>query len=541
MTALERAFAYHERTKHRFDRYAASLGYLDWACQPDPFRRYPGARLEPLALAPGGAAPTWDAVFRPGAVAPLPFERALVERVLLDSFALSAWKEHQGNRWALRVNPSSGNLHPTEAYVLVPEGAGFGERAVIAHYAPKEHALELRCEVPAATWQALFGTVPGPAFVIGLTSILWREAWKYGERSFRYCQHDTGHAIAAVAFAAGLCGWNARVVVGPSDAELAELLGVASQTGPEREHPECLLLLTPGSPGAGAVELRWSADQRRALAELHWNGTPNLLSREHHEWPVVDEVAEATRCDGAPHARQVPRREGTFVRELERHLDGRKLVHQRRSAVAMDGTTGLSEAAFATMLARVADLGAAPRAALPWAPALDLLLFVHRVADVAPGLYLLLSDARRSELWRTRLRQELALEPAGGLLASLGVLRLRACDVRREAALVSCHQEIASDGAFAVAMVGEFDARLRAEGAAFYRRLHWEAGAIGQSLYLEAEAAGVRATGIGCFFDDAVHELLGFRDRALQTLYHFTVGGPVDDPRLHTLAPYAHR
>ena len=37
--------AYHERTKHHFHRFAASVGYMDWATQPDPFRRYDGALL----------------------------------------------------------------------------------------------------------------------------------------------------------------------------------------------------------------------------------------------------------------------------------------------------------------------------------------------------------------------------------------------------------------------------------------------------------------------------------------------------------------
>ena len=61
---------------------------------------------------------------------------------------------------------------------------------------------------------------------------------------------------------------------------------------------------------------------------------------------------------------------------------------------------------------------------------------------------------------------------------------------------------------------------------------------LGHVLYLEAEAAGVRATGIGCFFDDEMHALLGISDYSWQSLYHFTVGGPVDDPRLSTLPPY---
>jgi hypothetical protein len=59
---------------------------------------------------------------------------------------------------------------------------------------------------------------------------------------------------------------------------------------------------------------------------------------------------------------------------------------------------------------------------------------------------------------------------------------------------------------------------------------------VGQLLYLEAEAAGVRATGIGCFFDDPMHDVLGVRGHAFQSLYHFTVGTPVDDARL-TIEP----
>ena len=87
-------------------------------------------------------------------------------------------------------------------------------------------------------------------------------------------------------------------------------------------------------------------------------------------------------------------------------------------------------------------------------------------------------------------------------------------------------------------MLAHYREVLVENGPSFYRRLFWEAGLIGQVLYLEAEAAGVRATGIGCYFDDPVHQVFGLRDLELQSLYHFTVGGPVDDPRLTTLPPY---
>ena len=42
--------AYHERTKHHFHRYAAAQGFMDWATQPDPFRRYAGADRVRLPL-----------------------------------------------------------------------------------------------------------------------------------------------------------------------------------------------------------------------------------------------------------------------------------------------------------------------------------------------------------------------------------------------------------------------------------------------------------------------------------------------------------
>jgi hypothetical protein len=88
-------------------------------------------------------------------------------------------------------------------------------------------------------------------------------------------------------------------------------------------------------------------------------------------------------------------------------------------------------------------------------------------------------------------------------------------------------------------MLAEYTQPLQLYGPWFYPRLYWEAGMIGQLLYLEAEAAGIRSTGIGCFFDDAMHELLGLEDRDFQDIYHFTVGGPVEDRRLTTLPAYA--
>ena len=206
MDNLQVVFDYHVRTKHHFQRFAASLGYLDWATQPDPFRRFEGTPLHPLSQSGVEQGASYDDLFRPGAIAVQPVNHTTISALFEFSLALSAWKEFQGSRWALRINPSSGNLHPTEGYLVAGSIEGLHDHAAVYHYAPKEHALERRCEFP----HAAVAVLPVDAILVGLTSIHWRESWKYGERAFRYCQHDVGHALAAVTFSAAMLGWTAR-------------------------------------------------------------------------------------------------------------------------------------------------------------------------------------------------------------------------------------------------------------------------------------------------------------------------------------------
>ena len=251
---------YHDQTKHQFNRFARSLGYLDWATQPDPFRSFDGCRrvdlVEPLraaaSLTPEGAA-TWrdvsyDQLFGPATSRPpLPPGLPAVSVFLRYSLGLSAWKEAGLSRWALRVNPSSGNLHPTEGYIVCGPGVA-GEAAGVFHYAPDVHALDERCVFGGESWAAASARLPEGSFLAALTSIHWREAWKYGERAFRYCQHDIGHAVAAMRMAAALMGWSCAIVPGWPSARLAALIGVdrdADFDGAEPEEPACLMLVAP--------------------------------------------------------------------------------------------------------------------------------------------------------------------------------------------------------------------------------------------------------------------------------------------------------
>ncbi len=526
--------AYHARTRHRFEAFAEGPGQLDWDAQPAAFRHYAGAPVSLLPLAADRFERPFGDLDVPPAT-PIPADATSLGALLELAFGLSAWKSWGPNRWALRCNPSSGNLHPVEAYVLAAGVPGVGDG--LHHYDPEAHALEGRALVEAdgGRWLA-----------VGLSSVMWREAWKYGERAFRYCQLDVGHAVAALAYAAALLGWEVAPLTLPSGT-LAGLLGLDREedfpTGrfsfTEDEEPEILLAIrAPGihAPPAGPALLDW-------IAPASWHGSPSAIDPSPgYRWPIVDKAARFSRrpADALPALHPVfPR-----LPALPPHATASgaaQLIRQRRSGQRFDPRHTLPRADFYRMLDALLPRPRAPFTAQEADPAIHLLLFVMRVDGLPTGLYLVprTPDAAiPADLGSPRPAADFAPDcpPHLGLvqLAALGLQ-----EVQRLARSLSCHQDIASTSAFSLGMVADFG-RLGADGHA-YRSLLREAGIVGQVLYLEAEAAGVRGTGIGCFFDEPVHQAFGLAGTRWQSVYHFTVGTPVTDTRIETSPPYPQR
>lgn len=540
--SLSVVMGYHRATKHHFNRYARGPDFMDWATQPDPFRRYQGAPLIALERMPRESTPAYDLVFSSGSISPQPLNARSIGQLFLDSLAISAWKRSAGEAWALRINPSSGNLHPTEGYLICGAVQGLAESPVVCHYAPREHALEVRTQVPFTLWEKLLQGFPWDVAFFGLTSIHWRESWKYGERAYRYCALDVGHALGAIRMAAAGLGWQVSPVENLSSEDLSLLLGLRDAEGAEEEEPDCLLAVYAGK---GDGPKTWSLN-REAIPEfeaLSWLGRPNRLSRSHVKWQAIDHVAEAARKPGGKGIYSVQGRQpGRGVPSLieDRPVSLREVISKRRSAAAMDGVTRISLKGFYHILSRTLP-GIPPQVpfdVLCWDSLVHLALFVHRVDGLEPGLYILIRNPARKSALKGAMHGALLWEKPQGCPESLELYLLARGDMKRLSMQISCFQEIASDGCFSVGMIAEFRAPLQQAGPWFYPRLFWECGMIGQMLYLEAEAAGLRGTGIGCFFDDGMHDMLGLQDTRFQDLYHFTVGGAVEDPRMATLPAY---
>ena len=138
---------------------------------------------------------------------------------------------------------------------------------------------------------------------------------------------------------------------------------------------------------------------------------------------------------------------------------------------------------------------------------IQLYLYAHRVDGLQPGVY---------KFWPECAELE----------------QVKSGDQRLVAAALSLGQQLAGNACVTFSMIGDLDRATATYGDRGYRYVHFEAGAIGQRLYLAAEALGLGATGVGAFYDDEVHRHLNLRPKQGQVVYHFAIGYPVPDPRI---------
>ncbi len=567
---------YHERSKHALGRYAPGPASLDWDAQPDPYRTYQGC--ERVLLPTGDTQPQADqgtslvATPKPPP-RPIPLDTcrsplAISSRIaalLRLGLGISAWKEMGDVRWAVRCNPSSGNLHPVEAYVAVPPLEGLP--AGLHHYESLDHALERRCLYDADTAALLARLAPPGTLLLGLSLIPWREAWKYGYRAWRYCQLDLGHAIAALDYAAACVGWRLTPLPGWSADDLGRLLGLDRRgefEPDEPELPQAIFLVSPSDgpvpSEAGPAPLAARAALLGRLPSQVWEGRANRLDPRHlYRWPAVEAMGlgsgpiEPESWLGEPIAGS---RGGQGARDVfygrladlcpasglpsdSEAESAARIILRRRSARVFDPRLAISADALYRLLdACLPRPGAPPWDALGWPARLHLLLFVHRVEGLDPGLYLFARDRSEVPGLKVRLRPEFDWTRPAGCPERLALHTLVRANARGTAGRLACHQQIAADSSLALAMLAELPAD---SPQTRYDGLLREAGALGQVLYLESESLGLGASGIGCFFDEPIHEILGVPGGDLQTFYMFTLGPAIPDPLASDAPAYPHR
>jgi len=546
-SSLQTVKDYHQRTKHRPGAYARSAGYMDWANQPLPYRLYQDTDKIYLPLGQGcNDSPASD-LFQQSACSVAAISLQNIASLLQNSLGLSAWKSYNGTEWALRINPSSGNLHPTECYLLLPElqspAVGSSELKKIhsVHYNPYLNCLEKRAVLTDSSAEFL---VEAKGFAIVLTSIAWREAWKYGERAYRYCQHDLGHALGALNIAANLNGWNVTVLDEFSNAKVDSLLGLnqSPQLAQEVEYVDCVCWVS-----AKPADLHKVKQWLNQLGDFNYTGQANQLSQLHQDWPIINAVFKAShQLDFSFISEEAKTSSGyavnseyviNCIKSLPTDESAQGLIQQRRSAQSFDREASIiSSELFLTQLQKTLPTQSVPFSVLPQAAQVNLLLFIHNVQGIDSGLYVWVRNTKHLQDLKSAMHSNFEWQQC---YPDKPLYLLKKGNYRRVAKALSCEQDIAADSAYSLGMLARFEESLD-YSASQYPLLFWETGLIGQVLYLAAENDDLRATGIGCFFDDLVHDLLGLKDQQWQSLYHFTVGKQIDDARISTKPAYFH-
>ena len=519
MNPLNTIFEYHERTKHHEYRYAASLGYMDWATQPNPFRSYQGAKKTLLPLAFEHPTPPYHLVYEDGGIPTAPLVLESISQLFQFSLGIAAYKSANGNTWALRCNASSGNLQPTEGYLITPPLHALSEKTAIYHYNPQEHALEILNEFESSFWEEL----PSGSCLVALASIPWREVWKYGERAFRYVQLDLGHALHALHVSACMLGWELTLVDKTTLTQIDTLLGFDIKerfVEDEKEFSDILLLVTPKSV---TKDLTCKIETLLHDMPSHTQTIANRLSQNHHHWNIIDIIEKATHQNPSSSlALHV-----SIQNSKKPSFESKEIILKRRSAQMMDaGRSKITKEQFFTLLESVAHTKAD----------VHLAIFLHNIDELVSGLYFFVRDEDDLENLKQNFDPHFLWEEI-----AKNFYLLQEGDFKAKSKQISCSQDIAKDGAFSLGIIAKFSSVLSENNPQKYKELYYECGAIGQQLYLEATSLRLHATGIGCFLDDMMHALLGLQNNGYQSLYHFTIGRAIIDMRIQTLQPYTLR
>ena len=194
---------YHELTKHRVESVWRTGNSLDWANMPNPFRHYEGVPVLDLPADP--PVPTISAleVLRgktgnTSAQAGTEF----LSQLMFYSASISASKRvsSTGASYALRVNPSSGNLHPTEFHFCARGLAGWPDRSLslpsfLSHGRTTRHR-RFSTATPGFFRSTHFCF---DQYCLARSVEIW-------ESSVPYCLHDLGHAWQALTLSARAIG-----------------------------------------------------------------------------------------------------------------------------------------------------------------------------------------------------------------------------------------------------------------------------------------------------------------------------------------------
>jgi SagB-type dehydrogenase family enzyme len=514
------AAEFHEETKHSEIKLRMSRHYLDWENRPRPFKVYLDD-LPSIPLPRDFAVPAADALACIAAGSntgqkslPVPSTAAVLDtrtlaQLLFFSAGITREMSLDSGTYYMRAASATGALYPIELYVVC--GGIDGEErlpAGVYHFSPAQFSLiQLRAGKDfrpqlAAMAGGNADVLSAPATVV-FTSLAWRNAWKYGDRSYRHWFWDSGVIAANLLAVAAAAGLRSSLAMGFVDQQVNSLLRL------EQEKEAAVALAPVGAPHrvAGGSDVAARPDPTPVAIDA----APRVLptSRAEAEHPEIWKIHAASSLAST---REVAEWLGDAAGAGggARHQDG---SHDREAAAAATAyeQKGAAPAGIGEVILRRGSTRRFSRSAISKA---QLSAILHASTRGVPlDLLRGREDASLVDIYLIANAVE-GLAPAhysynrqAGSLERLFATgsKENASATRNESGYLCLGQPLFSDASAVLFVMADLDAHLKALGNRGYRACQFEAGVVAGKVYLSSYALGLGASG-STFYDDAVTE-----------------------------------
>ena len=508
------ALDYHEETKHSELSVRTSAHYLDRGNKPSPFKVYrdlpsvplphdfPHPGEDSLAAVKGALSRTsGDGV-----------DLRTVAELLFFCAGLTRGVKIGSEPYYMRAASATGALYPIELYVVCGEFQGLN--AGVYHFNPLSFALvrlregDYRPELGAACGKDCLAS----PVTFALTSLAWRNAWKYEARSYRHWFWDSGVVAANLLATAASEGLATRLDIGFVDSKVDRLLGL-------KGGKEATVALAP--VGIGLAEAL--PKERREVPEISLEAEP--LSNEEAGYPSIWKANEASSFGD--------------LTEVENWRQGFKppVAGERgggtRFPLRLPGEAGLRATRLAETILRRGSTRKFARQSIPFealsaiidSSTSDIPLDFLPPKDALVDFYLIANEVQGL--------------PRGSYFFNRGtgsLEQLKAGQFRSMSAYLCLEQPLFGDASAVFFLMTDLGHAISSLGDRGYRAAQFEAGVRAGKVYLSSYSLGFGASG-STFYDDAVTEFFSPHAKEKSTMIAVGVGIPAYKARQGTILP----
>ncbi len=470
-----------------------AMGEQDTALMPYAYKVYvdlPAIALPPLTDLPDAPLSALAALRASGDDGDQTPDLNSIARICLLSNGILKRGSHRPDTPVIeyRAAGGTGARYHLELYLAVSGVAELPDG--LYHYAAHDHSLrqlregDVRGALVAATGQE--PAIADAPVVLAMSSVFWRNAWRYQDRAYRHAWWDGGTTLANVLALAAAQAIPARLVLGFVDTAVNALLGI------DGEREATLALVALGRNGsvapaldAAALPTLDDAVQPYSTREIAFPATPVMhraSSLTSADEVVAWRAAEMAEDAAAPVGDAIPLAPLAAADEPDLTLDA--LISRRRSTRYYDTEVQIPFDTFSTLLALSAGPLASDCVATD-ARTFDTYVIANGVADLPQGSYRL----RRAD--------------DGALVLDA----VRTGDQRAAAQHLAVHQGYAGDAHVNWYALARLDPLLAAYGNRGYRVAQLTAALHAGRTHLATHALGLGAVG-STSFDDVVTEHL---------------------------------